>query len=159
MVHVFVLSARNSDEGHLKPEQGQCTIDTGNQQGNIVSRFFLLEVLGFPQSRILPLTDSEKCGGIGITNNKLVPQGSVYLSWYHCNSARIFRNMRFLVSPHPHCDLVIGARSILEHNLLGKPNFMINSKKYLLNSKELSMYIQVQLLWSATEANFETIFR
>lgn len=32
--------------------------------------------------------------------------------------------MRFLISPHPHADLVIGAHSIHKNNLLTVPNFM-----------------------------------
>jgi hypothetical protein len=33
--------------------------------------------------------------------------------------------MRFLISPHPHADLVIGAHSIFKNNLLTVPNFMV----------------------------------
>ena len=36
----------------------------------------------------------------------------------------MFRGMRFLISPNPRCDLVIGAHSIEKHNLLSPPNLM-----------------------------------
>jgi len=119
---VFALSTQKYDGEHYIPKQAQCTIDTGNCQGNIVSKEFLLDVLGYPESAFLELSDSEKLGGIGATGHTLIPDGAIYLSWYHSQSTRLFRDMRFLISPHPHCDLIIGARSIQQHNLLSKPN-------------------------------------
>jgi len=108
------------------PKEAKCTIDTGNQQGNIVSRDFVLNVLQFPESHFKPLTEKEKRGGTGYTGHTMVPENAIYLTWYHKKSTRVFRNMRFLISPNQHCDLIIGVHSIRQHNLLSVPNLMAN---------------------------------
>jgi len=93
-------------------------------QGNIVSRDFVETVLEYSPSHFSQLTEEEKEGGSGITGHKLIPTGAIYLTWYHKKSTRVFRNMRFLISPNQHCDLIIGARSILKDRLLDVPNLM-----------------------------------
>lgn len=94
-------------------------------QGNLVSRAFVVDVLGYSESSFHKLTKVEKEGGAGITGHKLIPAGAVYLTWYHNTSTRVFRDMRFLVSENPMCDLVIGARSIQKANILDVPNLMV----------------------------------
>jgi hypothetical protein len=123
---VYVLSSRKDTDKHDVPKEAKCTIDTGNQQGNIVSREFVLNVLQFPESNFKPLTEKEKRGGTGYTGHTMVPEHAIYLTWYHKKSTRVFRNMRFLISPNEHCDLIIGVQSIREHNLLSVPNLMAN---------------------------------
>lgn len=81
----------------------------------------MLNELGYSEDGLLELTPEEKKGGISVTETKLIPQGAVYLDWYHGRSSHVFRNMRFLVSPHSICDLIIGARSIQKNNILGVP--------------------------------------
>jgi hypothetical protein len=93
-------------------------------QGNIVSRQFVEEVLEYPESAFCALTKQEEAGATGITGHQLIPQGAIYLTWYHKKSTRVFRNMRFLISPHQHYDLIIGARSIQKDRLLDVPNLM-----------------------------------
>jgi len=93
-------------------------------QGNIVSRDFVETALEYSPSHFSVLTDEEKEGGSGITGHKLIPDGAIYLTWYHKRSTRVFRNMRFLISPNQHCDLIIGARSILKDQLLDVPNLL-----------------------------------
>jgi len=124
---VYVLSTRkNTDKNHV-PAEAMCTIDTGNMQGNIVSRKFVEDVLQYSESNFSELTKEEKKGGTGITGHTLIPDGAIYLTWYHKKSTRVFRNMRFLISPNQHCDLIIGARSILKDRLLDVPNLMADS--------------------------------
>ena len=98
-------------------------------QGNIVSRKFVEDVLQYSESNFSELTKDEKNGGTGITGHTLIPDGAIYLTWYHKKSTRVFRNMRFLISPNDHCDLVIGARSIQKHRLLDVPNLMAQAAK------------------------------
>jgi hypothetical protein len=93
-------------------------------QGNIVSREFVEKVLEFPASSFRKLTKEEERGGTGITGESHIPQGAIYLTWYHKNSTRVFRDMRFLISPTQHCDLIIGARSIQKENILNVPCLM-----------------------------------
>lgn len=121
---VYVLSTRRDSDRHQVPKEAKCTIDTGNMQGNIVSRAFVEDVLGFSAANFRELTSEEKKGGTSVTGHTLIPEGAVYLTWYHKKSTRVFRNMRFLISPNPHCDLIIGARSIQKDKLLGVPNLM-----------------------------------
>lgn len=121
---VYVLSAERDTTRHLKPKEAKCTIDTGNLQGNIVSRAFVVDVLGYPESSFQKLTKLEEDGGTGVTGHRLVPQGAIALTWYHNASTRVFRDMRFLVSENPMYDLIVGARSIQENNILDVPNLM-----------------------------------
>jgi hypothetical protein len=130
---VYVLSSRKDTDKHDVPKEAKCTIDTGNQQGNIVSREFVLNVLQFPESHFKPLTEKEKRGGTGYTGHTMVPEHAIYLTWYHKKSTRVFRNMRFLISPNEHCDLIIGVHSIREHNLLSVPNLMANPNGHHLS--------------------------
>jgi len=94
-------------------------------QGNIVSKDFLLNTLKYSTSDFRALTEEEKRGGIGADGGKIVPEGAIYLTWYHASSTKVFRDMRFLISPYANYDLIIGARSIEKHNLLSEPNLNI----------------------------------
>jgi len=89
-----------------------------------VSREFLLNTLRYPETAIERLKESEKRGGVSTTGDLLMVEGACHLTWYHSKSTQVFRGMRFLISPNPRCDLVIGARSIERHNLLSPPNLM-----------------------------------
>jgi hypothetical protein len=89
-----------------------------------VSRAFVVDVLKYTESHFQPLTKLEEDGGTGVAGHKLVPQGAINLTWFHNNSTRVFRDMRFLISEHPMYDLIIGARSIQENNILDVPNLM-----------------------------------
>jgi len=99
-------------------------IDTGNLQGNVVSKAFVVDVLGYPESSFQPLTKLEEAGGTGATDHKLIPQAAIHLTWYHSNSTRVFRDMRFLISDYPMYDLVIGSQSIHQNKILDVPNLM-----------------------------------
>lgn len=120
----MVLSPRKDTDKVQVKKIGICTIDTGNTQGNIVSRNFVENVLEYPKSSIQELTYAEKLGGSGITGHKLIPKGAIYLTWYHNKSSRVFHNMRFLISEHSKIDLIIGARSCLEHGIQDELNLM-----------------------------------
>jgi hypothetical protein len=96
-------------------------------QGNIVSRAFVVDVLGYSESSFDKLTKVEEEGGAGVTGHKLIPGGAIYLTWYHNNSTRVFRDMRFLISDHPMYDIIIGARSIQKNNILDVPNLCIGA--------------------------------
>jgi hypothetical protein len=128
---VYVLSSRKDTDKQIVPKEAKCTIDTGNQQGNIVSREFVLNVLQFPEANFRSLTEKEKRGGTGYTGHTMVPEHAIYLTWYHKKSTRVFRDMRFLISPNQHCDLIIGAHSIRQHKLLDVPNLMANPNTLL----------------------------
>ncbi|RDW67557.1 hypothetical protein BP6252_08953 [Coleophoma cylindrospora] len=119
---VYVLSTEKYDEHHFRPKCCRCIFDTGNHQGNVVSKMFLLERLGYTESDFLKLTETEQASGFGITNQPFVPLGAIRLTWYHDMSTRLFSDMRFLISPYSHTDLIIGAQSIEQYNILGKPN-------------------------------------
>jgi hypothetical protein len=119
-----VLSTERDEHRHLIPKEAKCIIDSGNLQGNIVSRALLVDVLGYSEADFHELTKEEQSGGTGITGHKLIPKGAIHLTWYHSNSTRVFRDMRFLISEHPDYDLIIGARSIRENNILDVPNLM-----------------------------------
>lgn len=107
--------------------EARCTIDTGNMHGNIVSRDFVLNVLEYSAANFCELTEDEKKGGRSVTDQLLVPEGAIYLTWYHQNSTRVFRSMRFLVSSHAHFDLIIGARSIFKDKILDPPVFQLGT--------------------------------
>ncbi|KAH8588937.1 hypothetical protein B0O99DRAFT_692966 [Bisporella sp. PMI_857] len=100
------------------------TIDTGSMQGNIVSRTFVENVLEFPASSFAKLTKDEETHGIGITGDPHIPLGAIYLTLYRNNSTRVFQDMRFLVSPTPNCDLVVGALSIWKDRIFDIPCLM-----------------------------------
>ena len=128
---VYVLSSRKDTDKQRVHQEAKCTIDTGNLQGNIVSRDFVLNVLQFPEANLRGLTEKEKRGGTGITGDTFIPENAIYLTWYHRKSTKVFRDMRFLVSPHSHYDLIIGAHSIREHNLVDVPNMMMAKNGHL----------------------------
>jgi len=88
----------------------------------MVSLDFVVDQLGMDPSSFKPLTKLEQQGAIGVTGHRLVPDGAVYLTWYHKKSTRVFRNMRFLVVSNAAYDLILGARSIKEHSILDVPN-------------------------------------
>jgi hypothetical protein len=119
---VFVVSTRRDTDRIKVAERAKCTIDTGNMQGNIVSRDFVINVLGYSESNFKKITKQEERGGTGVTGHKLVPTGAIYLTWWHSKSSRVFHNMRFLVSEYPLYDLIIGAASIQEYGILDVPN-------------------------------------
>ncbi|RDW57281.1 hypothetical protein BP5796_12731 [Coleophoma crateriformis] len=123
---VFVLSSRMDTGKHNLPKLARCTIDTGNQQGNVVSREFVETVLEYSASNFCELTKEEEKGGRSVTGHILIPDGAIYLTWYHKKSTRVFRNMRFLVSPIGNYDMIIGARSIKKDNILDVPNLMVD---------------------------------
>lgn len=116
-----VSSTDDNDGNQSLKHETKCLIDTGNMQGNFVSRDFALK-LGYTESKFRPLKDFERNGGTSSTGHTLIPPGAVHLTWYHSSSPRTFRDMRFLISEDPHFDLVIGARSIQKYNFLSPPN-------------------------------------
>jgi hypothetical protein len=103
-------------------QQVQCSIDTGCLQGNIVS-LELARSLGY--TKFDKLTPREQNGGTTVTGDTPRPEGAIRLSWYHSSSAQVFKDMRFLVLANANADLVIGAHSIVKHNLLSPPNFQM----------------------------------
>jgi hypothetical protein len=116
--------------------EAKCHLDTGNMQGNLVSRRFVEDVLGYPKSAFCSLTKEEEVGATGITGHRLMPEAAIYLTWYHKKSIRVFRNMRFLVSPTPHFDVIIGAGSIQEDGLLDVPNFSAHDDVIFIDIKD-----------------------
>ncbi|TGO18460.1 hypothetical protein BPAE_0382g00050 [Botrytis paeoniae] len=149
VLSVFVLSTRKDSDKQPVPKRAKCTIDTGNMQGNIVSRDFVENVLEYSEANFVRLTAEEKEGGFGITGDKLVPEGAIYLTWYHSKSTRVFHEMRFLISPHSQCDLIIGARSILKDNLLSVPNLIATVSTRVANKEDFKMDKEEQELESA----------
>lgn len=89
-----------------------------------MSKTFVTDILGYPESSFQPLTKAEEAGGTGVTGHKLVPQAAISLTWYHSKSTRVFRDMRFLISEHPMYDLIIGSPSIHQNRILDVPNLM-----------------------------------
>lgn len=102
-----------------------------------MSREFVEKVLEYSAENFHKLTEDEELGGKGVTGHTLIPDGAIYLTWYHKKSTRVFRNMRFLISPISNYDLIIGARSIKKDNILDVPNLMASGSlgKTLNNSK------------------------
>jgi hypothetical protein len=121
---VHVVSNRQDKDRHQITKIAKCTIDTGNMQGNIVSRDFVENVLEFPFTSLEKLTGEEQKGGTSITGDLHTPLGAIHLTWYYSSSTRVFRNMRFLISPAPHCDMIIGAQSIQREKILSVPCLM-----------------------------------
>lgn len=132
---IHVVSTRRDTDKHPVIKRAKCTIDTGNMQGNIVSREFVEKVLQYSEANFVSLTAAEKEGGFGVTGHKLVPEGAIYLTWYFDKSTRVFHDMRFLVSPYSQCDLIIGARSIQKDNLLGIPNLMATTTSKVAHTR------------------------
>lgn len=136
MLPVYVLSTERDEHRHAIPKEAKCTIDTGNLQGNLVSRAFLVDVLGYSEADFHELTREEEDGGTGITGHRLIPEGAISLTWYHSNSSRVFRDMRFLISEHPIYDLIIGAHSIRENNILDVPNLMTHHDGIVFSTED-----------------------
>jgi hypothetical protein len=118
------MSNRQDKDRHQITKIAKCTIDTGNMQGNVVSRDFVENVLEFPFTSFEKLTGDEQKGGTSITGDLHTPLGAIHLTWYYSSSTRVFRNMRFLISPAPHCDMIIGAQSIQREKILSMPCLM-----------------------------------
>lgn len=119
---VHVLSTQRDDKKHFIPQEAKCLFDTGNFQGNIVSKKLVVDVLGYSSSAFQKLSEEEKAGGIGVTGHSLIPIGAINLTWYDSNGIQVFRDMRFLISENPLYDLIVGAHSIQESHILDKPN-------------------------------------
>ncbi|PQE06883.1 hypothetical protein CJF31_00010951 [Rutstroemia sp. NJR-2017a BVV2] len=119
--NVVVVGAHKDENNHPMAKVAVCTIDTGNMQGDIVSKDFLENQLGFPKSRFRELKGTEKRGAV-VGNN--IPEAAIHLTWYHKKGSRAFHDMRFLIAPHSDADLVIGAQSIWKYNLLTVPYLM-----------------------------------
>ncbi len=137
MLPVYVLSTERDEHRHFVSKEAKCTIDTGNLQGNLVSRAFPVDVSGYSEADFHELTNEEGEGGTGITGHRLIPEGAISLTWYHSNSTRVFRDMRFLISEHPVYDLIIGAHSIRENNILDVPNLMDHQDGIVLSTDSL----------------------
>jgi hypothetical protein len=125
--------------------EAKCTIDTGNTQGNIVSRRLVEDVLEYPRSAFCSLTKEEEAGATAITGHQLIPEAAINLTWYHKKSVRVFRDMRFLITSSQHFDIIIGAVSIQKDGLLDVPNLMtqgdlISKVKNTENNKPASMH-------------------
>ncbi|KUJ08851.1 uncharacterized protein LY89DRAFT_676744 [Mollisia scopiformis] len=153
ILSVYVLSRQKDESRHFIPKEAKCTIDTGNLQGNLVSRAFVTDVLGYSESHFQPLTKAEEVGGTGVTGHKLIPQGAISLTWYHSNSTRVFRDMRFLISEHPMYDLIIGSQSIHQNRILDVPN--LGDDPHLVSNPVLGGKLaSIQLLIPALIDNF-----
>ncbi|KAH8660974.1 hypothetical protein BGZ60DRAFT_530965 [Tricladium varicosporioides] len=116
----FLITIHVAEHGSNSTyQQTRCLYDTGCLQGNLISKAFA-ERLGFTPSHFKQLTPREKNGGISGTGHSHVPVGALYLTWYNNRDNGIFRKMRFLVSDalSPQHELIIGARTILDYNLL-----------------------------------------
>ena len=122
---VIVHSKHKDKKGRWIKHEAQCTFDTGNQQGNFVSKEFLVSHLGFSEKdfRCKKFTGVEKSGR-SATGHLNVPEGMICLTWYVQGGPRMFRHMRFLVSTNIPCDLNVGASSIEEYSILGSLNLM-----------------------------------
>jgi len=166
IIDVVVLSPRKDTDKVQVRKIGKCTIDTGNTQGNIVSRRFVEKVLEFPKSSIHELTWAEKAGGIGVTGHKLIPEGAIYLTWYYNKSTMVFHNMRFLISEYSKIDLIIGARSCLEHGIQNVPNLMaanpglygrtvIGRKEKYQKDEELDKLCRTKEKWNSQKGDLE----
>jgi hypothetical protein len=113
----------------------RCLLDTGCLQGNIVSQE-IVDSLGFTKADYEPLSWKEKQGGQSVTGELLTVDAAILLSWHHNTSPHRYRQMRFLISPCTKVDMIIGTRSIIKHNLMAPPVFMVsaNAGKRALNT-------------------------
>jgi len=131
VLRVSVLSKMKRDSTRVIPKGAQCTLDTGNQQGNMVSKDFLFNILGYTEADFVELTEQEKYGGTSASGHRVTPEAAVLLTWYYGTSPRTFNDMRFLVTSNPDCDLVIGVHSIVKHKLLSPPNLGVEGGRVL----------------------------
>jgi hypothetical protein len=111
-----------------------------------VSKAFVTDVLGYPESYFQPLAKAEEAGGTGVTGHKLIPQAAISLTWYHSNSTRVFRDMRFLISEHPMYDLIIGSWSIHQNRILDVPNLMDEHNVLNVSGKIASTNLSILVL-------------
>ncbi|KAF2464167.1 uncharacterized protein BDR25DRAFT_346844 [Lindgomyces ingoldianus] len=118
---VSVFPCQGSDV--VERQEGRCVLDTACLQGNIISIEFAHR-LGFTQFK--SLKPRERNGGIVASGNIHNVSGAIHVSWYHCTSSKVFRNMRFLVSESAPVDMVIGTHSIVRHQLISPPNLFID---------------------------------
>jgi hypothetical protein len=99
------------------------------------------------------MTEEEERGGTTISGALHIPQGVIHLTWYHKSSTRVFRDMRFLISPAPNCDMIIGAQSIEEGKILSVPCLAANGK-----TDEIAVrgeQTKLQLIFSILDAALE----
>jgi hypothetical protein len=71
---------RKKQKFHDQNVQAKGTIDTGNHQGNIVSRDFVVNVLELPKANFKLLSEEGKQGTFDTTGNKFVPEPTIYLT-------------------------------------------------------------------------------
>ena len=119
---VLVLSKEQNRLKYFIPKEAKCIIDTGNSQGNTISKDFCLETLKFTEADFKPLAISEKNEGFAMNGCSVIASAAVELSWYHESSAKVFRDMLFLVLEETICDMTIGAKTISKHKLVNEPN-------------------------------------
>lgn len=117
-------------------QEGQCVLDTGCLQGNIISANFARR-LGYRSYE--PLKAREENGGTVATGQVHTVLGAVHISWYHTTSPKVFRDMRFLVSESNQFDLVVGTHSIVRHGLISPPNLGVITT--VSSSKEETLII------------------
>lgn len=110
-----------------------------------MSKDFLLGPLGYLVSDIRKLSPKEKQGGISVTGNAVVPIGVVRLTWWHETSPKLFRDMRFLVCPQEHFDLIIGAESIEKYHLVGEINFMLSRIGGRKEDRKYTIYLYITM--------------
>jgi hypothetical protein len=77
---VYVVSNPQNAEKHSIAKISKCTIDTGNLQGNMVSRDFVEKVPDLPSSSFEKLTKEEESRGTGITGEPHIPLGAIQLT-------------------------------------------------------------------------------
>jgi len=134
---VHVLSKEIDKDGRFVEKIAKCMIDTGNLQGNLISKNFLLQHLGYCESDFAKLKDSDRAGS-SVSGHPVIPDGAVKLTWYHPGSVRIYRDMRFLVLENATYDLVLCAQAIEKHKIVNAPNFgdVVTSKKVNTDDEE-----------------------
>ncbi|KAH6674670.1 hypothetical protein B0J14DRAFT_19649 [Halenospora varia] len=115
----FIISVKVAQNGSKTYQETRCLLDTGCLKGNLISKDFA-ERLGFTSSDYMPLTQREKTGGVFGNGQTFVPVGALLLTWQNNYSIGIFRKMRFFVldALDPQHELIIGARTIVDYNLL-----------------------------------------
>jgi len=122
---VLVLSKERNRLKNSIPKEAKCIIDTGNSQGNTVSKDFCLQTLKFTEADFKPLTISEKNEGFAMNGCSVTAVAAVELSWFHASGVKVFRDMRFLVLEETICDMTIGAETIAKYKLVNEPNLGI----------------------------------
>lgn len=141
---VFVLSKEQNRLKNFIPKEAICIIDTGNSQGNTVSKDFCLQTLKFTEADFKPLTTSEQKDGFAMNSGSVTAVAAVELSWYRETGVKVFRDMRFLVLEETICDMTIGAKTIAKHKLLNEPNFGVVASSNRGRGKRFSLYLNLQ---------------